>query len=649
MDVEPKGRVVAGHRRDDDAELIAFVAGLSERRRPAPRRSLRPRIPPPGPGRWRLAFVAVAAAVFAMGAGIALAATAAPPPAAGNVVDCTLVVPAHPLTAAGLATPYRLLAPCHESDSGMSAFVQATVLDPATGQLSVYDPLVVDADAKPAAPPVVPRLPEGAVVGIWFGFNGDNLTLQAAAGSNLSAAQCVNGVPGSIFGQYAYCAAPAFFTMANAAIAGGKLTVPPIGAAKDGLPCPTTRDFGLVDQDQSDNVTTTYLFLPGGSTAQNTAANQAALAAKGAQVQVNGSDEGLLDNFVMPALGCTPFTAPDLADNGHPVTALALNELQAAAHQGAPVALVPTSDPMTLVNGKADVTKTNLYRTGVDQGPLDQATETQAEYCRNLVDVGVNRTDLDRRLTSAVKTPDPAAATTLFTFLAQRLSGSFDQLGCAKLLQITNPVILVTDKNGVTTDARFVRPSPSASPSPSGSPSRSATPSAPAAPSASPSRPAPPTVTAAPTPSSAAPTPPPAASPTPTQPAMVRPTTASPTPPPPAVAAPPAPPSNPPAAPPAGGGGGGGQPVAAKPIATAPTTGSRSAAAAPAAPSPAPTLTLGPMPAKQIHPAGSAGSSMPPARLAGTVLLSGGGLVAVTIVIRGLLSARRRRYRFAGL
>jgi hypothetical protein len=55
------------------------------------------------------------------------------------------------------------------------------------------------------------------------------------------------------------------------------------------------------------------------------------------------------------------------------------------------------------------------------------------------------------------------------------------------------------------------------------------------------------------------------------------------------------------------------------------------------------------MPAKQVHPAGTATASMPPARLAGTVLLSGGGLVALTILIRGLMAARRRRYRFAGL
>ncbi len=37
---------------------------------------------------------------------------------------------------------------------GVKAFVQATILDPATGALSVYDPLVVTRGTRPA---VVPR------------------------------------------------------------------------------------------------------------------------------------------------------------------------------------------------------------------------------------------------------------------------------------------------------------------------------------------------------------------------------------------------------------------------------------------------------------------------------------------------------------
>jgi hypothetical protein len=104
----------------------------------------------------------------------------------------------------------------------------------------------------------VPTLPKGAVVGIWFGFNGHTLTLKGANGS-LQAGKCVNGANGSIFGQFAYCNAAAFFQTANQAILAKRLTPPALGVAKDGRTCPTVRDFSVVDQDQSDNVTTAYL------------------------------------------------------------------------------------------------------------------------------------------------------------------------------------------------------------------------------------------------------------------------------------------------------------------------------------------------------------------------------------------------------
>src|SRR5947209_12298961 len=81
--------------------------------------------------------------------------------------NCTLVVPANPLTAQGLATPYQLVATdrrkgaCHEANPAQSAFVEASVLDPATGTISVYHPLVEDRGRTPAAAPVVPTLPAG--------------------------------------------------------------------------------------------------------------------------------------------------------------------------------------------------------------------------------------------------------------------------------------------------------------------------------------------------------------------------------------------------------------------------------------------------------------------------------------------------------
>ena len=373
--------------------------------------------------------------------------------------DCTVIVPPNPLTAQGLATPYQLLAtnpangPCNEANAGQSAFVQGAVINPATGAISIYNPLVIDQGTQPAAAPVVPTLPQGAVVALWFGSNGNTLTLQDNNGS-LQQGHCVNGLAGSIFGQFSYCNAPAFFRAANRAIQAGKLVVPPLGKAKDGLPCPTTRDFSIVDQDQSDNVTTTYLITGNGQTAQNTGANAAAL---GNQVAANGSDERLL-TVVDNAIGCTPWSVPDLANPGHMVTALPLNELMAAARQAAPIALVPLGDPMTLVNGNTSVSKTNAYRVGVDQTPVQPGGPDNANtrtYCTNLLAIGPQRLMLDARFTKAQPSLDPAAANTLFTFLAQRFVTSFENngLNCTKILGQPDPITLKTDGNGVVIDA----------------------------------------------------------------------------------------------------------------------------------------------------------------------------------------------------
>src|SRR5205085_2062331 len=163
----------------------------------------------------------------------------------------------------------------NESNPNQAVFVQGAVIDPATGQISIYNPLVIDKGTDPAAAPVVPTLPQGGIVALWGGGNDNVTTLQDTQGS-LQAGNCVNGVNGSPFGQVWYCNAPAFFQAANQAIAAGKLKVPPLGMANDKAPCPTVRDFSVVDQDQSDNVTADYLVTNTGQTAQMTAANIAA-------------------------------------------------------------------------------------------------------------------------------------------------------------------------------------------------------------------------------------------------------------------------------------------------------------------------------------------------------------------------------------
>src|SRR6266700_4623621 len=107
--------------------------------------------------------------------------------AAAPNMNCTLVVPPNPLSAQGLATPYQLVAtdaamgPCNEANTGQSAFVQADILDPATGQITAYEPLVIDQGTTPAVVPTAPTLPANAVVGLWYGFNATILTLQQNA------------------------------------------------------------------------------------------------------------------------------------------------------------------------------------------------------------------------------------------------------------------------------------------------------------------------------------------------------------------------------------------------------------------------------------------------------------------------------------
>jgi hypothetical protein len=192
-------------------------------------------------------------------------------------VSCRLVVPANPLSAQGLAAPYQLEGPagmtpqqsgCTMANAAnLGAFVQATILDPATGKLSTYEPLVITKGTQPAAKPVVPALPQGAVVTVDFGFNGNTLNLVGASGNTLRQANAVTGLGNSPFGQVSFLNGVNFFQAAHAAMQRGMLTVPPAGTFGTGQACPTTRSFTMIDQDQSDNVTTQYLVNGNGQTA----------------------------------------------------------------------------------------------------------------------------------------------------------------------------------------------------------------------------------------------------------------------------------------------------------------------------------------------------------------------------------------------
>jgi hypothetical protein len=367
-------------------------------------------------------------------------------------MNCTLAVPANPLTAQGLATPWQLGDNCSMANAGtQGAFVEATILAP-NGSLQVYNPLVVTAGTQPAVAPTPPTIAAGSAVIIDVGFNGTNLAL---TGAGAQQGRCVDASGQSLIGQVSACNAVNFYRTANALIANGTLKVPATGTASDGQPCETTRDFALIDQDQSDNVISQYLINANGQTAQNTAANKANLA--GATVLVNGSDDALLAAFVDPANGCTAFTAPNATNPNGTSGSQALNELSARVNQKGTIALVPTNDEMTLVGGNMSITKTNVYRSLVDQpllGGGTSAAAVAASYCQNMVNIAPARNNLDMAKDAAFGTPVAAVGNSLATFLANRLSMSFTNLGCNND-GLTNPVTVTLDGNGVATAATY--------------------------------------------------------------------------------------------------------------------------------------------------------------------------------------------------
>ncbi len=321
------------------------------------------------------------------------APASAPAATLATNLNCDIIVPANPLSARGLATPYQLTGTggrtpaesgCQMSTT-VKAFAQATILDPATGALSVYDPLVVTRGTRPAVLPRVPGIPANAVVTIDFGFNGKDLFQVGATPTTLADANCVNGQAGSVFGQVSFCNGISFFSAVQKDERKGLLKVPSPGTSDKIIPsggdlgtgrvCPVTRNFEAVNQDLGDNVTTEYLLNPvTGQTAQYNTSNVGYL--EGARLLISRSNNTVLDQFLDPVLGCTPFQAPDLADNGLPTSSVALDEIAAGAYQPKIAALVPENDKMVR-NGAAARPAEDEHVPGRTGPGADQQPEQQ--------------------------------------------------------------------------------------------------------------------------------------------------------------------------------------------------------------------------------------------------------------------------------
>jgi len=359
--------------------------------------------------------------------------------------------------------------PCNQANDGQTSFAEAVIWDPTNNQLLAYHPLIIDQGTAALVTPTVPALPQGSTTAIWFGSNANTITLMDNAnGNNIAAGNCVNGITQvgvglSVFGQFAYCNAITFFALTmQAAIAKSINGMPPLGIAIDGLPCPTTRAFDLVDMDPSDNVITTYLVNAAGLVAQNNTVNLMNLGIANVMFKVNPSDEKLL-TAIDAAIGCTPWRIRNLDDpqNLGGVSTLASNELHALAYQTAPIALIPLGDPMVRVNNQPSLAKVNQYRQGLGQPTAaTNADASIVDFCTNFYNLHPRRLLKNFKTLINFASPAPTVADSLFTFMAQRFFQAFgrNNLNCQDLLQVVNPVNLTVNGNGLVVGAIIVPP-----------------------------------------------------------------------------------------------------------------------------------------------------------------------------------------------
>jgi hypothetical protein len=392
---------------------------------------------------------------------------------------CEIIVPANPLSAKGLATPYQLTGPrgttparsgCQMSNGAkQGAFVQATILDPATGALSVYEPLVITRGTRPDTPGMKlnpPVIPKDAVVTIDFGSNGADLVQAGATPTTLAEAHCVSGQTGSGFGPTSFCNGANFFKAVKKAERAGLLKVPSPGTSDAIVPsggdlgtgrtCPVISNFEVAGLNPGRSVTTTYLLNPlTGQTAQDNATYRAYV--DGATLLHGNSANALLDQYIDPVLGCTPFEAPDLSQANAPAFSEALDEIAAGAHQPKTAALVPENAPAVTHGGEPDAAKTNRYRAELGQAPVSAATNqssSPAMYCQNLVDIQTPFLAANQKLLASGQSPVTAIADNLLTFLANDLSSSFGTLSCQQF-HLSNPVTLKRNRAGAATAATF--------------------------------------------------------------------------------------------------------------------------------------------------------------------------------------------------
>jgi hypothetical protein len=113
---------------------------------------------------------------------------------------------------------------------------------------------------------------------------------------------------------------------------------------------------------------------------------------------------------------------------------------------------MPGGDPMTQLAGNDDRAKVNEYRRNVDQPVAESYDDIDtARYCRQMLRIAPTRLLNNKKVLSAIYTPDAGAANNLYNFMGQRWVASYQILHCQTFINIADPISVTTNAGGVTT------------------------------------------------------------------------------------------------------------------------------------------------------------------------------------------------------
>jgi len=370
--------------------------------------------------------------------------------------DCILEVPDDPLNTGLFKTWYISTKEgsditCSQLVPQTASFVEATIFNIPTKSFYIYNPLVLDKGTTSILPILPANITNDDIVVLHFGTNSNSLSLISQPHNCLTCkpslveANCVQGINNSNFGQFSYCNAENFFNTVNQ-----NCNIPLVDKTILGDECPTVRSFTIVDQDQSDNVVTQYILTDNDIVAQDTPENRLFLESKNETLKFiqNGSDERILI-LVSNAIGCKPLTAPDFINKNILKSSLVLNELQ-SKFNSKDTGLIPSNNPMVLVDNLPSLEKINAYRIGVNQPIITSLDEASTlPYCINMDKFALPFFYKYQSLLESAISPNDDTANNLLNFLAFRFVNSWTILNCTQLTNFSSRLIVYFGENNV--------------------------------------------------------------------------------------------------------------------------------------------------------------------------------------------------------